>query len=120
MEFPALPVEFPVLPVEFTVLHVEYPVPPGELNALPVKFTMLPVESLEFMTVFNVCKSSYFRVIDTAARQLTKTAITVTAIFIVSLGFDLWYYVLGYSGVTEYKMNTPMQKIGTLVISIRC
>ncbi len=50
--------------------------------------------------------------IDTAASQLTKTAITVTAIFIVALGYDLWYYVLGYSGVTEYKMNTPIQKIG--------
>ena len=53
-----------------------------------------------------------FRVIDTAASQLTKTAITVTAIFIVALGYDLWYYVLGYSGVTEYKMNSPLQKIG--------
>ena len=74
----------------------------------------------EFMAFFSVCNSSYFRVIDTAARQLTKTAITVTTIFIVSLRFDLWYYVLGYSGVTEYKMNTPMQKIGTLVISTLC
>ena len=52
------------------------------------------------------------RVIDTAAKQLTKTAITVTAIFIVALGYDLWYYVLAYAGVTEYKMNTPIQKIG--------
>ena len=51
-----------------------------------------------------------YRVIDTAAKQLTKTAITVTAIFIVALGYDLWYYVLGYSGVIDYKMNTPLQK----------
>ncbi len=56
------------------------------------------------------------RVIDTAASQLTKTAITVTAIFIVALGYDLWYYVLGYSGVTEYKMNTPLQKIGKHIV----
>ena len=55
-----------------------------------------------------------YRVIDTAAKQLTKTAITVTAIFIVALGYDLWYYVLGYSGVIEYKMNTPLQKLGKL------
>ena len=54
----------------------------------------------------------YFRVIDTAASQLTKTAITVTAIFIVALGYDLWYYLLAYSGVTDYKINTPLQKIG--------
>ena len=36
----------------------------------------------------------------------------MTAIFIVALGYDLWYYVLGYSGVIEYKMNTPLQKLG--------
>ena len=49
------------------------------------------------------------RVIDTAASQLTKTAITVTAIFIVSLGYDSWYYLLGYAGATEYKFNSPIQ-----------
>ena len=34
-----------------------------------------------------------YSVIDTATSQLTKTAITVTAIFIVALGYDLWYYL---------------------------
>ena len=54
----------------------------------------------------------YSRVIDTAASQLTKTAITVTAIFIVALGYDSWYYLFGYSGVIEYTFNTPVQIIG--------
>ena len=53
-----------------------------------------------------------FRIIDTAASQLTKTAITVTAIFIVALGYDLWYYILGHLGVTEYIYNSPKQKYG--------
>ena len=53
-----------------------------------------------------------FRVIDTAASQLTKTAITVTAIFIAALGYDMWYYILAYSGVTDYVVNTPLQKAG--------
>ena len=53
------------------------------------------------------------RVIDTAAAQLTKTAIAVTAIFIVTMGYDNFYYVLGYTGVLNYKMNSPVQKIGT-------
>ena len=52
------------------------------------------------------------RVIDTAASQLTKTAVTVTSIFIIALGYELWYYVLGYADVLEYKANTPEQKIG--------
>ena len=54
----------------------------------------------------------FCRVIDTAASQLTKTAITVTAIFIVALGYDGWYYFLGYSGATEYKLNSPVQILG--------
>ena len=73
------------------------------------------------MTVFNACNSSYFRVIDTATTQLTKkTAITVTVIFIVSLGFDSYFYVFAYLGITEYKTNSTMQKIGTLFVSICC
>ena len=65
-----------------------------------------------FFTTEGLKLFSISRVIDTAAKQFTKTAITVTAIFIVALGYDLWYYVLGYSGVIDYKMNTPLQKIG--------
>ena len=54
------------------------------------------------------------RVIDKATAQLTKTAIVVTIIFVISLGFDLNYYVLGYIGFTEYKLGHPIQKIGVL------
>ena len=56
----------------------------------------------------------YYRVIDTAASKLTKTAFTVTAIFIVALGYDLWYYILSYAGVIQYRINTPVQKIGKI------
>ena len=56
------------------------------------------------------------RVIDKAARQLTKTAITVTAIFIITLGYELWYFMLGQTGALEYKVNTPVQKIGKTLV----
>ena len=66
----------------------------------------------EHGTFLGSLYSLIFRVIDTAASQLTKTAITVTAIFIVALGYDLWYYLLAYSGLAEYKTNSQLQKIG--------
>ena len=66
------------------------------------------------------CPLFVYRVIDTAARQLTKTAITVTAIFIVALGYDLWFYLFAHLGLIEYKMNTPSQKIGKLVSMLAC
>ena len=57
-------------------------------------------------TQSNFASSS---VINAAARQLTKTAIMVTLIFIISLGFDMWYYILAYTGVTKYILNSPIQ-----------
>ena len=49
------------------------------------------------------------RVIDTAASQLTKTAITVTAIFIVVIGYDSWYFMLGYAGAI-HTYTTPQYR----------
>ena len=64
----------------------------------------------------NLKSDDFCRVIDTAAAQLTKTAIAVTAIFIITMGYDNCHYVLGYTGVLTYKMNSPFQKIGTLFL----
>ena len=52
------------------------------------------------------------RAVDNASKQLTKTAIVVTFVFIVSLGYDIWYYLLGKFELVVYKNNTPLQKIG--------
>ena len=73
-------------------------------------------DNLLVTAILALLPDCYFRVIDTAARQLTRTAITVTIIFIISLG-PIWYYVLGYSGITEYTINTPIQKIGNFSVS---
>ena len=42
------------------------------------------------------------RTIDKATAELTKTAVVVTVIFIIAIGYDCWYYVLGYTGVVVY------------------
>ena len=56
--------------------------------------------------------------IDKAAKELTKTAIIVTGFFIVSLGYDCWYYMLGYAGAVVYVKNTPVQKAGIFLASV--
>ena len=48
-------------------------------------------------------------IINKATKELTKTAMLVTIIFIISLGFDLWYYVLAYHGVVPYILYSPIQ-----------
>ena len=51
------------------------------------------------------------KVIDRAASQLTKSAVVVTVIFIVTIGPDSWLYMLGSLGAAEYEYNSPLQKI---------
>ena len=57
------------------------------------------------------------KVIDKASTELTKTAIIMTAIFIVALGYDLWYYMLGYVGVVRYVFNSAEQKVAVWLSS---
>jgi len=56
--------------------------------------------------------SSHSKVTDSAQSIVTKTAITLTVIFIFTIGFDAWAYVLGYTGVVEYEFGSAKQKVG--------
>ena len=53
--------------------------------------------------------------IDAANSFMTKTGVAVTAIFVLTVGYDAIYYVLGSIGVVVYVLNTPVQKIGMLL-----
>ena len=41
------------------------------------------------------------RIIDKAKTELTKTAITVTVIFIITMGLNVWYFLLGTVGLID-------------------
>ena len=57
-------------------------------------------------------------IVERAGSQVTKTAITVTIIFIVSIGYDLHYYLLGHTGLAVYRLNTPYQKVGVFLSNL--
>ena len=59
-------------------------------------------------------------VIQKASEDLTKTAIVVTIIFIVSTSWDVWSYLLGRTGVIEYIKNSPLQKTGVFLSILNC
>ena len=59
----------------------------------------------------NLGASGGASVIEKASTELTKTAIVVTVIFIISIGVDLWYYLLANTGLVPYVFNSPIQKI---------
>lgn len=56
--------------------------------------------------------------LDRANDQLTRTAIAVTIAFVCTVGYDLHYYLLGYTGVVVYQLNTPLQKIGVFLSNL--
>ena len=53
--------------------------------------------------------------VDKANAQLTRTAIVVSLVFILSLGWDSWSYVLGYAGLVSYEFNSPTQIVGVFL-----
>ncbi len=58
------------------------------------------------------------RVLDRASADLTKTAIVVSIIFAISIGYDLHYYLLGHTGVVTYELNTLIQKVGVFLSNL--
>ena len=46
-----------------------------------------------------------------ASREFVKTAITVTIIFVIAMGFAGFYYMFGNINVTTYVVNSPIQKV---------
>ena len=56
-------------------------------------------------------------VIDAANSLMTKTGVAVTVIFVLAYGYDVIYYILGSIGVVVYTINSPLQKIGILLVA---
>ena len=54
-------------------------------------------------------------VIDVANSMMTMTGVAVTVIFVLTMGYDIIYYMLGAIGVVVYVLNSPVQKIGLLL-----
>ncbi|KAI0220079.1 hypothetical protein LSAT2_028393, partial [Lamellibrachia satsuma] len=57
-------------------------------------------------------KKSCSKAIDSAQSTITKTAFTLTVIFVFAIGFDAWAYLLGYTGVVEYEIGSTKQEVG--------
>ena len=55
------------------------------------------------------------RIVDSAEQQLTRTAIAVTIVFILSLSWDLWCYVLARFGIMRYEKDTWQSIIGVFL-----
>ena len=50
--------------------------------------------------------------VNSATKQMTKSAMAITIIFVLSMSWDVWYYMLGRLGLVSYIKNTVLQLIG--------
>ena len=79
---------------------------------------VLPVTSyvcLYGKVIITLYRKSCSKAIDSAQSTITKTAFTLTVIFVFAIGFDAWAYVLGYTGVVEYEFGSTVQKVGVFL-----
>ena len=54
-------------------------------------------------------------VIDEMNTLMTKIGVTVTAIFVLTMGYSCVHSSLNKAGIVEYIINSPVQKIGMLL-----
>ena len=53
--------------------------------------------------------------LEMADRQMTKTAIAVAIVFIISLSWDAFYCMLGFTNKIQYEFNKPFQVTGVFL-----
>ena len=70
---------------------------------------------MAFRERLNSSTATCSSVIDKVNTLMTKTGVAVTAIFVLTMGYNISYYCLGKVGVLVYVLNTPLQKIGMLL-----
>ena len=70
---------------------------------------------MAFRERLNSSTATCSSVIDKVNTLMTKTGVAVTAIFVLTMGYNISYYCLGKIGVFVYVLNTPLQKIGLLL-----
>ena len=58
------------------------------------------------------------QIYELADRQITKTAIAIAVAFIVSIGWDAFYCLLGFTGIIKYEFNKPLQVVGVFLSTL--
>ena len=55
------------------------------------------------------------RILKLADQNLTRTGMAVAIVFIISLSWGCWYYILGKAEVVPFKINSPVQIVGVFL-----
>ena len=67
------------------------------------------------VSVASQRRNQNFRQIE---NQITNSAIAVCIVFVLSLGWDAFYCLLGFTGAIKYEFNKPLQVTGVFLTSL--
>jgi len=67
------------------------------------------------VSVVSQRRAQNFRQIE---NQITNSAIAVCIVFVLSLGWDAFYCLLGFTGAIDYDFNKPLQVTGVFLTSL--
>ena len=90
------------------------------ITILIVLYTKIIVQLRGMYQVSEIFKSQEEdnQIYELADRQITKTAIAIAVAFIISIGWDAFYCLLGFTGIIKYEFNKPLQVIGVFLSTL--
>ena len=75
--------------------------------------TILTIRQRQAKPLWLTCQPS--RILDKANIQLTRTAIVVTIVFSICMGWESWYYMLSTNGIVTYEKDTWQSVCGAFL-----
>ena len=70
---------------------------------------------MAFRERLNSSTATCSSVIDKVNTLMTKTGVAVTAIFVLTMGYNITHYALGEIDAVDFVLHSPVQKIGILL-----
>ena len=97
---------------------IVYAIPVGCLILLYTKMRLtLHQQHQTFRELIGNSNSMTIK-LDNANRQITKTAIAQSIAFFISLSWDAFYCLLGFTGAIPYEFNKPLQVTGVFLATL--
>lgn len=91
---------------------IVYAIPIGFLITLYSKIILKLRQRTKSRRVSALHQQHEPSIIDLAHRQITKTAVAIAIVFVISLSWESFYCLLGFTGLIKYEFNKPLQVTG--------
>ena len=90
------------------------------ITILTVLYTniILKLRRLSQVPKTDVFQEESDKIFEVADRQITKPAVAIAIAFIICIGWDAFYCLLGFTGIIKYEFNKPLQVVGVFMATL--